>query len=106
MLGHHARLMADDGHQVRIVAGRGEQIDPRIPVVQIPLADSRHPDVLSIKTELDAGRVPDQFAELIIGNRLKGVRTFTRDPLWRAQKKPVSASQECCTSCFAMVSAR
>ena len=64
VLGHHARLMADDGHQVRIVAGRGEQIDPRIPVVQIPVADSRHPDVLSIKTELDAGRVPDQFAKL------------------------------------------
>ena len=64
MLSHHARLMADDGHQVCIVAGRGQQSDSRIPVVQIPLADSRHPDVLSIKTELDAGRVPQQFTEL------------------------------------------
>lgn len=64
MLGHHARLMANDGHQVCIVAGRGEQIDPRIPFVQLPLADSRHLDILSVKTELNAGRVPDQFAEL------------------------------------------
>ena len=65
VLGHHARLMADDGHQVRIVAGRGEQTDPRIPFIQIPLADSRHPDVLSLKKELDTGRVPNSFAALI-----------------------------------------
>jgi glycosyltransferase involved in cell wall biosynthesis len=64
VLGHHARLMADNGHQVCVVAGRGEQTDPRIPFLEIPLADSRHPDVLSIKRELDAGRVPDSFAEL------------------------------------------
>ena len=64
VLGHHARLMADDGHQVCIVAGRGEQTDPRIPFVHIPLADSRHPAVLSVKTELDAGRLPPQFDEL------------------------------------------
>lgn len=64
VLGHHARLIADEGHEVSIVAGRGEQIDPRIPFVQIPLADSRHPDILSMKAELDAGRVPYQFTEL------------------------------------------
>ena len=64
MLGHHARLMADDGHQVSILAGRGEQTDSRIPLIHIPLADSRHPDVLSVKKELDAGRVPPQFSEL------------------------------------------
>ena len=64
VLGHHARLMANDGHQVRIVAGRGKQTDPRIPFIQIPHADSRHPDVLSMKTELDAGRLPSEFTEL------------------------------------------
>ena len=64
MLGHHARLMADAGHQVRIVAGRGEQIDPRIPFVQLPMADSLHPDVLAIKAELDAGRIPPEFDEV------------------------------------------
>ena len=64
MLGHHARLMADAGHEVRIVAGRGQQTDPRIPFIQVPLADSRHPDILKIKSELDAGRLPAAFAKL------------------------------------------
>ena len=65
VLGHQARLMADAGHQVQVIAGRGEQTDPRIPFVQLPLADSRHPEGLAIKTELDAGRVPPKFAELV-----------------------------------------
>lgn len=65
VVGHHARLMADDGHQVRIVAGRGEQTDPRIPFIHLPLADSRHPEVLAVKAELDVGRVPPKFAELV-----------------------------------------
>ena len=65
VLGHHARLMANAGHQVRIVAGRGAQIDPRIPFLHLPMADSRHPDVLAVKAELDAGRVPPAFAELV-----------------------------------------
>ena len=64
VLGHHARLMADAGHQVQIIAGRGEQTDPRIPFIQVPRADSRHPDVLAIKAELDAGRVPPEFDDL------------------------------------------
>ncbi len=65
VLGHHARLMADAGHQVRIVAGRGEQVDPRIPFVHLPTADSRHPEVLAIKADLDAGRIPPEFAGLV-----------------------------------------
>jgi glycosyltransferase involved in cell wall biosynthesis len=64
VLGHHARLMADAGHQVRIVAGRGEQIDPRIPFLLLPMADSLHPDVLALKAKLDAGRIPPEFDEI------------------------------------------
>jgi hypothetical protein len=64
VLGHQARLLADDGHFVQIVAGRGAQFDDRIPFIQLPLADSRHPDVLSVKAELDAGQVPDEFEQL------------------------------------------
>ena len=64
VLGHQARLMADAGQQVRIIAGRGTQVDERVPFISIPLADSRHPEVLKLKSELDAGRVPDQFARL------------------------------------------
>src|SRR3990172_2265669 len=52
------------GHQARIMAGRGAQVDERVPFISIPLADSRHPEVLKLKSELDAGRVPDQFARL------------------------------------------
>ncbi|MBI3360536.1 MAG: glycosyltransferase family 4 protein, partial [Chloroflexi bacterium] len=64
VLAQHARLMADAGHRVRVVAGRGAQFDARVPFVALPLADSRHPDVLAVKAELDAGRVPPGFARL------------------------------------------
>lgn len=65
VIGQHARLMADAGHSVRLVAGRGEQLDPRIPLVHLPLADSRHPDVLAVKSRLDAGQVPPLFEQLV-----------------------------------------
>jgi len=65
VLGHHARLMAEAGHQVQIIAGRGQQVDPRISFVHLPLADSRHPNVLALKSDLDEGRVPIGFAEAV-----------------------------------------
>ena len=65
VLGHHARRMAEGGHQVQIIAGRGQQTDPRIPFVQIPLADSRHPTILDLKSELDGGHVPPEFSEVV-----------------------------------------
>ena len=30
VIGHHTRLMVDDGHEVCVVAGRGEQTDQRV----------------------------------------------------------------------------
>lgn len=65
ILGQHARLMADAGHAVCIVAGRGEQTDPRIPFYQVPLVDSLHPEVLEVKTELDQGRLAPKFGILV-----------------------------------------
>jgi glycosyltransferase involved in cell wall biosynthesis len=65
VIGHHARLMTDDGHQVCIIAGRGEQTDERVVFAQVPLVDSRHPDVLSMKKELDQGIVPSEFNLLV-----------------------------------------
>jgi glycosyltransferase involved in cell wall biosynthesis len=62
VIGHHARLMADAGHEVRIVAGRGGQTDERVEFVQIPEVDSRHPLAASLKEQLDAGRVPAEFS--------------------------------------------
>lgn len=64
VLAHQARLLADAGHAVRVVAGRGAQTDPRIPFVEAPRLDSRHPAVLAVKQALDQGRVPAGFAEL------------------------------------------
>ena len=64
VLGHQASLMADAGHEVRIVAGRGEQTDPRIPFIQVPRADSRHPEILAMKADLDSGRLPPSFSRL------------------------------------------
>lgn len=65
VLAHQARLMAAAGHLVRIVAGRGAQTDPRICFIPLPLADSRHPDVLAAKAELDKGRVPAGYEKLV-----------------------------------------
>jgi mannosylglucosylglycerate synthase len=65
VLGQHAHLMADAGHQVHIVAGRGAQTDPRIPFIHLPMADSRHPNILALKSELDEGHIPREFAEVV-----------------------------------------
>lgn len=66
VLGHHARLMADAGHEVRILAGRGALSDARLSFVSIPLIDSRHPQVLALKAELDQGRLPSGFDDLVL----------------------------------------
>lgn len=65
VLGQQARLLADAGHTVRILAGRGAQTDPRIPFIYLPLLDSTHPQVLEIKASLDAGYIPAEFAALV-----------------------------------------
>jgi len=65
VLAHHARLLAAHGHAVQIIAGRGEAWDDRLPLALVPLADSRHPDILAAKKELDAGRAPPEFAALV-----------------------------------------
>ena len=64
VIAHHARLMADGGHEVRILAGRGEVIDARVQFIHIPLADSRHAKILDAKRDLDQGIIPPQFSVL------------------------------------------
>jgi len=61
VLGHHARLMSNAGHTVMILAGRGSTVDPQIPVKILPRLDSRHPQVMEFKTQLDRGQVPTEF---------------------------------------------
>ncbi len=67
VLGQHARLLADAGHAVRIVAGRGASPDPRIAFVHVPRADTRDPDIVRLQAGLDAGHVPAAFAGVVAG---------------------------------------
>jgi glycosyltransferase involved in cell wall biosynthesis len=57
--------MAEAGHRVRILAGRDGQFDDRISFVGIPKADSRHPQVESVKIMLDRGSAPTEFNILV-----------------------------------------
>jgi glycosyltransferase involved in cell wall biosynthesis len=60
----HSLLMADAGHRVTVIAGRGEQTDPRVGFIRLPLVDSRDPAILAVKRELDGGRIPGDFLKL------------------------------------------
>lgn len=72
VIAHHAKLMANAGHEVRIVAGTGEVFDRRIQFVSVPLIASRHTAVIDAKIELDKGNVPKGFPRLVseIKNKL------------------------------------
>lgn len=65
VLAHQARLLNTGGHTVRVIAARGETWADRIEFVRLPLADSLHPRLRPVKAELDAGRVPADFASLV-----------------------------------------
>jgi glycosyltransferase involved in cell wall biosynthesis len=56
-----AGILSHAGHQVKILAGRGSAWVDSIPVVTLPLLDSRHPDILKLKSSLDNGIVPPEF---------------------------------------------
>ena len=84
VIAHHARLMSADGHSVRLIAGRGEPLSEQIPLIILPLADSRHMRVAEMKRQLDHGEVTVKFEslrdELIeqLRNTLSGRRYFDR----------------------------
>jgi glycosyltransferase involved in cell wall biosynthesis len=64
VIAHHARLMAADRHSVRLIAARGEALSEQIPLIEIPLADSRHERVAHVKEQLDRGEVTGDFEVL------------------------------------------
>jgi glycosyltransferase involved in cell wall biosynthesis len=64
VLAQHARLLAEAGHTVRILAARGAPISDQIQFIPLPLIDSRHPRVLAAKAQLDGGAMPDDFEPL------------------------------------------
>lgn len=64
VIAHHARLMSEDGHSIRLIAARGEDLNSEIPLTRIPLADSRHERLNHVKHELDQGMVSTSFDSL------------------------------------------
>ncbi|MGE5264496.1 MAG: glycosyltransferase family 4 protein [Acidobacteriota bacterium] len=61
----HARLFADHGYNVEVVAGRGEGFDPRVPVHIIAHAGSSSARVLEVNAELARGIVSERFHHLV-----------------------------------------
>jgi glycosyltransferase involved in cell wall biosynthesis len=64
VIAHHARLISADGYSVRLIAARGEPLGEHIPLINMPLADSRHERVLQVKEGLDRGEVTNDFEVL------------------------------------------
>jgi glycosyltransferase involved in cell wall biosynthesis len=64
VLARHAVLLADAGHRIRVIAGRGGALDPRVRFVEIPLIDTRHPTIERLQRALDSGRVPPDFSQV------------------------------------------
>jgi glycosyltransferase involved in cell wall biosynthesis len=61
VISHHAHLFAADGYSVRLIAARGNSLGERIPMIELPLADSRHERMSQVKEELDRGEVSNDF---------------------------------------------
>lgn len=64
-VGAHARLLADHGYMVRIIAGRGKPFDSRVPVEILREVDSKSPRVLRVNAELARGIVSEKFHALV-----------------------------------------
>lgn len=65
VVGAQARLLARAGYDVRVLAGRGRSADLGVPLVRIPLLDTRHRRITALRSELAAGRVPTAFPALV-----------------------------------------
>ena len=65
VVGRHATLLADAGHDVTIIAGRGGSPDPRVAFLGTTIADTLAPRVRAARAQLDRGRVPGDFAAMV-----------------------------------------
>ena len=61
----HASLLAERRYTVKVVAGRGEPFDPRVPLEIIPLLNSQHPFVLEVSRALTLGNVTPEMHALV-----------------------------------------
>jgi glycosyltransferase involved in cell wall biosynthesis len=65
VIARHASLMTTDGHTVRVVAGRGASVSPKVEFESVPLADSLHRDVAGVGASLAEGTIPPEFGRLV-----------------------------------------
>jgi glycosyltransferase involved in cell wall biosynthesis len=63
----HIRLLMEAGCDVAVLAGRGarEALPPGAEYVSVPELDSQHPEILNISRELERGRVPSDFENMV-----------------------------------------
>lgn len=61
---HHARVLTALGHQVTVVAGQGDAVQPGVNFIREPLAGSRGETLADISRALAAGQVPPNFEAL------------------------------------------
>jgi len=61
VIADHARLMTKAGHHVTILTGRGKSFEKQIPIRVIPRLDSRHAEVMHVKSQLDEGLCQEPF---------------------------------------------
>ncbi len=61
----HARLFADRGYPVKVITGRGQVFDSRVPVTVLPEIGSTASEVLEINAQLAQGCVTAKFDSLV-----------------------------------------
>lgn len=64
VLAQQTQVLTQAGHQVSVLAGRGQIWSKYVALRRLPLLDSRATQVLALKRELDAGHVPPGFAQV------------------------------------------
>ena len=76
---YHSRLLVEQGYNVAVIAGRGEQFNPQVAFHHIPEINSRHLQVLAVGKSLAEGQVAAEFEALrdrLVG-RLKPILAET-----------------------------
>ncbi|MBL8164944.1 MAG: glycosyltransferase family 4 protein [Anaerolineae bacterium] len=65
LIGHHANGLMHLGYAVRIISGSGAPLPAPIETYLNPLFSSSHPDILAIKSHLDAGDCTPAFEQMV-----------------------------------------
>jgi glycosyltransferase involved in cell wall biosynthesis len=63
-IANQARFLAAAGYEPSVIVGAGQAFDENVRLRLVPRMSSSHPQVLTVKGELDAGRLTPAFEEL------------------------------------------